>query len=122
METNVDKNTPGAASGGAARARVYFFKKMLEKINRIWLIIDSETSHPPLGPGLVPGPQMKGFPLELFQFRETLKTQALYHYIIPQTDLSVGVLTVLLRGLGWGRAPLTLPGSILVCNLHYLVI
>ena len=29
--------------------------------------------------------------------------------MIPQTDLSVGVLKVLLRGLAWLRAPLPLP-------------
>ena len=42
----------------------------------------TETSHPPLGPGLVPGPQLKGFPLELFTFSQTLKIQPLYLYII----------------------------------------
>jgi hypothetical protein len=41
-------------------------------------------------------------------------------YIIPQTDLSVGVLTVLLRGLDCGVAPSTLPVSSLL--LPYAVV
>ena len=42
----------------------------------------TETSHPPLGLGLVPGPKMKGFPLELFEFGQIQKIQPLYLYII----------------------------------------
>jgi hypothetical protein len=41
-------------------------------------------------------------------------------YKVPQTDLSVGALTVLYKGPCLA-APVMEPGSILACNLHYLV-
>ncbi len=49
------------------------------------------------------------------------KTIAIIGRIIPQTDLSVGVLTVLIRGLQWSVSAFQLPGSSNPSNLHYLV-
>ena len=40
---------------------------------------------------------------------------------IPQTDLSVGVLTVLVRGLDVLGVPVALPVGIFYCKLQYLV-
>ena len=71
----------------------------------------TETSHPPLGPGLVPGLQMKGFPLALFTSCQTLKIQPLY-FGNPCTTL---------RGPGtgpgvWAPAQGSVPG--LVARTH----
>ena len=50
------------------------------------------------------------------------QSSKLHTVVVPQTDLSVGVLTVLLRGLGSSLDPLALPRTIIACNLLYLVI
>ena len=39
----------------------------------------------------------------------------------PNRACDEGVLTVLLRGLGWFLAPSALPASFFYCNLQYFV-
>ena len=40
-------------------------------------------------------------------------------FVVPHTDVAVGVLTGLLRGLASSVCAMVLPRSIFACNLHY---